>query len=173
MVTINTLNGGNIVITTGGSAPAGHADTWVKWDGDTEWTPVSIEGEEIAFTDGMPDPTGQVENPFDIVAIEIGTDVTSIGAYGFAYCEKLASITIPNSVTSIGDHAFEYCSGLTNVTIPNSVTNIGISMFEYCPGLTSVIFQGKTIEQVQNIEDEYGDKWYPWGISNTSIISVA
>ena len=24
--------------------PAGHADTWVKWDGDTEWTPVNIEG---------------------------------------------------------------------------------------------------------------------------------
>ena len=52
MVTIGTLNGGNITITTGGSAHAGHADTWVKYTGDTEWTPVSIQG-DIALVDDM------------------------------------------------------------------------------------------------------------------------
>ena len=57
MVTIGTLNGGNITITTGGSAPAGHADTWVKYTGDTEWTPVSIKG-EIAIVDDMGFLTG-------------------------------------------------------------------------------------------------------------------
>ena len=40
MVTIGTLNGGNITITTG---PAGHADTWYKYENDTEWRTVSIK----------------------------------------------------------------------------------------------------------------------------------
>jgi hypothetical protein len=44
MVTIGTLNGGNITITTGGSAPAYHADTWYKYANDTEWRTVSITG---------------------------------------------------------------------------------------------------------------------------------
>jgi hypothetical protein len=52
MVTIGTLNGGNITITTGGSAPAGHEETWYKYDGDTEWKTINIEG-TIALVDEM------------------------------------------------------------------------------------------------------------------------
>ena len=37
--------------------PTGHADTWVKYDGDTEWTPVSIEG-TIALVNDIEEPTG-------------------------------------------------------------------------------------------------------------------
>ena len=44
MVTIGTLNGGNIVITTGGSAPAAHEETWYKYAGDTEWRTVMLGG---------------------------------------------------------------------------------------------------------------------------------
>lgn len=54
MVTIGTLNGGNITITTDGSAPVGHADTWYKYAGDTEWKTVSIKG-TIVLIDGMDD----------------------------------------------------------------------------------------------------------------------
>jgi hypothetical protein len=58
------------------------------------------------------------------------------------------------------------------VTIGNSVTSIGYDAFSGCSNLTSMVFQGKTLAQVQNIEDGYGNKYYPWGITNTSIITV-
>ena len=148
-VTINILNAGNMTLGSSGSTPATYEETWYKYDGDTEWRHVNIEG-TIVLVDEMGMPDGYIENPNDIVAIEIGTDVTSIGAW-----------------------AFYGCSGLTSVTIPSSVTSIGVGAFCGCTGLTSVTFLGKTLEQVQNIEDGNGDKQYPWGISDTSIISVA
>ena len=159
------------------SQPASHEETWYKYNGDTEWRTKMLGG-TIALVDDMGTPTGQIENPSDIVAIEIGTGtqanpVTSIGDYAFDGCSGLTSVTIPDGVMNIGGWAFRYCSGLTSVTIPNSVTNIGGWAFLACDGLTSVTFLGKTLEQVQNIEDEYGDISYSWGIINTSIISVA
>ena len=70
--------------------------------------------------------------------IEIGSDVTSIGAYAFAYCYSLASITIPNSVTSIGNYMLNYCYSLASITIPNSVTSIGNYMLNGCYTLASI-----------------------------------
>ena len=87
------------------SQPASHEETWYKYAGDTEWRTKMLGG-TIALVDALEEPTGQIENPYDIVAIEIGTG------------------TQANPVTSIGDYAFGYCSGLTSVTIPNSVTSI-------------------------------------------------
>ena len=144
---------------------SGHADTWYKYANDTEWRTTMLSG-EIALVDEMSFSTGQIDNPWDIVAIEIGTgtqanpltsigpnafnyctnltnvmipsSVTSIKGYAFYNCRGLSSVTIPNSVTSIVDYAFYYCSSLTSVTIPNSVTSIGTCAFSDCSGLTSV-----------------------------------
>ena len=124
------------------AAPAGHAETWYKYAGDTEWRTVMLGG-TIALVDDMEETTGQIENPYDIVAIEIGTGtqanpVTSVGDYAFYYCTWLTSVTIPDCVTSIGNSAFYGCSRLTSVTISDSVTNIGDTAFSGCHGLTSV-----------------------------------
>ena len=214
--------GGNITIGSGGTAPAGHADTWYKYAGDTEWRTVMLGGTIQLFDYG--DQTGQIENAGDIVAIEIGTGtqanpVTRIGDTAFSGCTSLISVTMPDSITSLGymifngctslanvnisnsvtvipqgmfmscesltsisipsrvttieDSVFTECRGLTSVTIPDSVKSIGGSTFYNCSGLTSVTFLGKTMQEVQDIEDEYGRKLYPWGISDTSIIHVA
>lgn len=138
---INKLDGGNITITTGGSTPAGHEETWYKYAGDTEWRTVSIQGSIIGSYDentGENIPTTQIPNVTNVVELEIGTDVTSIGDSAFLYCDKLTSVTIPNRVLSIGNYVFQGCSGLTSITIPNSVTSIGNGAFSYCSGLTSV-----------------------------------
>jgi len=220
MVYIGTLIGGNITI--GSSSPTGHADTWYKYAGDTEWRTVMLGGTIQLFDYG--DQTGQIENAGDIVAIEIGTgtqanpvtriadtafsgstslisvtmpdSITSLGYMifngctslanvnisnsvtvipqgMFMRCESLTSISIPSTVTTIEDDAFDNCSGLTSITIPNSVTNIGRSVFYGCSGLTSITFLGKTMQEVQDIEDEYERKCYPWGIEDTTIIHVA
>ena len=108
-----------------------------------------------------------------ITQVDIGNTVTSIDAEAFGRCSSLTSVFIPDSVMSIGAGAFYNCSGLARLTIPDSVTSIGDYAFYGCSNLANLTFLGRTIEQVQNIVDEEGEKYYPWGISDTSIITVA
>ena len=117
------------------SGPAGHADTWYKYANDSDWRTVSISG-TISGGDGT--PTTQIPNVENVVALEIGTDVTSIGSGAFQYCTSLTNVTIPASVTSIGDSAFFGCNELESVTIPESVTSIGEWAFDGCDLLTNV-----------------------------------
>ena len=70
--------------------------------------------------------------------IEIGENVTNIGAYAFYYCYSLTNLTIPDGVTSIGNNAFYGCYSLTNLTIPDGVTYLGNSAFYFCYALTSL-----------------------------------
>lgn len=96
----------------------------------------------------------------DLISVELGECVTSIGNYTFSGCTSLTSVTIPDTLTYIGEQAFmytpitetyipegvteirssayEYCTRLTSVTIPSTVTTIGSSCFEYCSNLVSV-----------------------------------
>lgn len=53
----------------------------------------------------------------DLVEVEIGDCVTTIGDNAFWNCRSLTSIEIPDSVTRIGDYAFKNCSNLTSVTV--------------------------------------------------------
>ena len=62
MVTIGTLNGGNITITTGGSTPAYHEETWYKYLDDVEYKTVNISG-TIALMDEYGNITEQIEVP--------------------------------------------------------------------------------------------------------------
>ena len=73
-----------------------------------------------------------------LTGITIPDSVTSIGSGMCSGCTSLTSVTIGNGVTSIGGKAFYNCSGLTSVTIPSSVTSIGTSVFQNCSSLTSV-----------------------------------
>lgn len=150
MIEINTLIGNSIEINTGSDGgSSGHADTWYKYENDTEWRNVSIKGSVEGHFDegeGVSFPTEQIPNVKNVVAIEIGTDVTSIGEDAFNDCYlSLTSVTIPNSVTNIGKRAFWNCTHLTSLTIGENVTSIGENAFVQCYRLTSVIFEGKTL----------------------------
>ena len=73
----------------------------------------------------------------NLVEVEIGDCVTSIGEAAFYECSSLTSIDIPDSVTTIGTYAFYNCSSLTSIVIPSGVTSIGQSAFYNCSSLTS------------------------------------
>lgn len=64
--------------------------------------------------------------------------VKAIGAYAFADCGNLHSITIPDSVTIIEGGAFTNCTGLTSITVPNSVTKIKSDAFSGCTILENI-----------------------------------
>ncbi len=132
-VYISTLIGGNITVGSGGSS--GHADTWYKYASDADWRTVSISG---AISGGDGTPTTQIPNVENVVALEIGTGVTSIGKSAFENCSGLQRVTIGDGVNSIGDSAFFGCNGLESVTIPESVTSIGEWAFDGCAILTSM-----------------------------------
>lgn len=98
-----------------------HEETWYKYSGDTEWRTKMLSG-EIALVDYMGTPTGQIDNPGNIIAIEIGTGtqenpLTSIAESGFSQCRSLTSIIVPSTMTSIGYTAFYCCSGISSVTL--------------------------------------------------------
>lgn len=75
----------------------------------------------------------------NLVSVEIGNCVTSIGYNAFVSCASLTSVTIPNTITVIGNYAFEANSLLASVNVPNSVTSIGINAFYACVSLTSCV----------------------------------
>ena len=96
------------------------------------------------------EPTNLIPNVKDAKKIEIGTNIGSIGVQAFYNCKNLETIIIPSTIEYILTDRFDGCENLTNI-----------------------IFKGRTLEQVQNITNYDEEKLYPWGISDTSIISVA
>ncbi|MDR2446779.1 MAG: leucine-rich repeat protein [Treponema sp.] len=67
----------------------------------------------------------------------IPSSVTSIGAWAFANCDSLASITIPSSVTTIEESAFSNCDNLTSVALSQR-TRVGYNAF---PNRTKIVYR--------------------------------
>ena len=79
----------------------------------------------------------------NVTSVTLPDSVTEV-QYGFQSCANLLVVDLGNSITSIGNNAFNGCSSLASVTIPNSVTSIGVSAFGGCSSLTSVTCQAIT-----------------------------
>ncbi len=72
-----------------------------------------------------------------IVAVEIGSGVTSICNYAFRF-SHIQSVIIPDGVLSVGNYAFYGCVYLKTVTFPDSITSFGGSVLGECSSLISV-----------------------------------
>lgn len=77
--------------------PADHKKTWIWFEGQDNYEEFDWSGE---ITNSM---VLDAKNSMEIIKVEIGTNVTSIGEWAFDNCNSLTSITIPDSVTSIED----------------------------------------------------------------------
>ena len=72
-----------------------------------------------------------------IKAIIIDDGVSYIGAYAFADCEGVESVTLPESLTEIARGAFSGCF-MSQITIPANVTKIGEDAFYGCNFLHNI-----------------------------------
>ena len=102
-----------------------------------------------------------------LTSITIPNSVTSIDVWAFAFCYSLTSITIPNSVINIGNSVFWGCESLTSIIIPDSVTSIGDWAFWGCKSLKEVVFKGKTLNEVKQIEN------YSFGIEDENVFKFS
>lgn len=119
-------------------------------------------------------------------SVTIPETVTSIGQSAFGSCKLLSSLDLPSQLSSIGNGAFSDMTSMVDFEIPDSVVTIGDGVFMGCRNLKNVVFgrgvqsigrdafqedipdyvlfKGKTIEQVQAMEN------YPWRIPNPSTV---
>ena len=83
----------------------------------------------------------------NLVSVEIGDCVTSIGEWAFS-TYGVTSVTIPDTVISIGEGAFFSCGSLTSIDIPSGVTSIASMAFQFCSSLTSITVNATTPPQL-------------------------
>ena len=57
----------------------------------------------------------------EIVEIEIGEGITTIGRCAFYGLKKVTTVTIADTVTAIGDYGFYMCKALTEIELPEGV----------------------------------------------------
>ena len=93
---------------------------WAFWD-CTDLMAITVDTRNAVYSDvdGVlfnSNLTTLIQYPGGLAGIYTVPDfVTSVGAYVFADCSKLISVTIPKGVTDIGDSAFAECLNLTSV----------------------------------------------------------
>ena len=133
------------------------SNTRVKYSWSQSWDSLPLSG--TLNSDDLPSRDG-------IRYVGIGSSIDEIGYRAFSGMEFLTGVEIPTTVTAIGAWAFSGAEGMTDIEIPSSVSSIGSDAFFGCHILSSVMFEGKTLEQVQAMEN------YPWGIEDPSKIQV-
>ena len=75
---------------------------------------------------------------FDVVNIEMGPSVLTVGSAAFAYCTAIRRVKLGENVMLIGEGAFDGCENMTYVNIPSKVQVISTYAFNYCTSLTNI-----------------------------------
>ena len=102
------------------------------------------EGGSIAFPTSVINASGSVSGGInyayldDVISVECGETLMTIGGSAFQNCHALESISISKGTTSIGNNAFSSCFSLRSITLPDTVTTLGVNVLGSCSALASV-----------------------------------
>lgn len=58
-----------------------------------------------------------------------GSKLTTIGAFAFNWCDKLASVSLPESLKKLESGVFSMCDSLEAIKVPAGVTELGDAVF--------------------------------------------
>ena len=103
-------------------------------------------------------PWSHFDDELEHVVINDG--VTSVGAYAFAMCSKLTSVSLPSSVFQIDQAAF-YTSNLVRIDIPRIETvSLAQFAFDCCPEGLSIVVPSTLLSTYKSAANwsTYGDK---------------
>ena len=73
----------------------------------------------------------------ELLDIQLGDNMTKIGAFAFANCTKLNNVIVPDSVTTIGQAAFSGNTSLNNIKLSDSMTELANQLFMDCTSFTT------------------------------------
>jgi hypothetical protein len=133
-VTVNV----DLIQVSGNCGQTGTDGSDVTWSYDASSKTLTISGTGPMMYYGLTNdylhstsPWSHLDGELKHVVIEDG--VTSVGAYAFARCSKLTSVSLPASVFQIDQAAF-YTSNLVRIDIPRTeAVSLAPSAFDYCP----------------------------------------
>lgn len=92
-------------------------------------------------------PWSAYDSEIETVVVEDG--VTSVGAYAFAMCSQLTSVSLPASVFQIDQAAF-YTSNVTRVDIPSTaIVTLGANAFDYTPTALQIAVPANLLKTYQ------------------------
>lgn len=111
-------------------------------DFDVRLTLINATTEVHTYSDGVI-PYNAFSGRTDIVKVEIGDGITTIGHNSFDHCESLSSVTFGSGVTTFtqslfGSMAFSCCYSLTNIELPLNISVVPKYLLIECTSLTSV-----------------------------------
>lgn len=102
-----------------------------------KYTTADTAGYTYSYCNGNPLLSGE-DLSGQVVLLEIGDCVTTIGENLFHYSSTLKTVTMLNNVTRINDSAFNLCSELSSVTLSKGLKTIGNYAFAGCSKLANI-----------------------------------
>lgn len=102
-------------------------------------------GQSMIFTIDDTTTTESRENIYTnaIYKIEFGSNVTSLGSFGFGHLNSLKVLTTSKNITSLNQNACSYCFFLEFYLYPSVSTTASSSFYE-CRGLKRILFSKTT-----------------------------
>ena len=86
-----------------------------------------------------------------IILVNIGENITSIGANAFKDCTNIKTVELPDSVVKIGRSAFSGCRNLSgNLKLPAYTVQIGDNAFSGCENLEGILEIPESVETLGN-----------------------
>ena len=101
--------------------------------------------------------TGAFLGNTQLISVDIGNIVKTIGSNAFKTCSSLATVTFQSTSTlaTINGSAL-YGTIISSIIIPNSVTTIGANAFRGCSSLATVTFQATSTLATISTDALYG-----------------
>ena len=116
------------------SGTAGDDISWVL--DDSYCLTLTGTGEMYDYKSGTRPWQAYVEQ---ILSVEIGEGITSVGNYAFFSCDNLLSVSLPSTLVRAGIDSFSYCKVLSSVEFPDGMQELGVAIFFRCENLTRVV----------------------------------
>jgi len=160
-----------------GNLPTGSCGDNLTWVFNEETGTLSITGSGAMYhyntEDGLDifnagtEPAPWAGYASQIKSVQIGEEVTSIGACAFVNCKALSSVNIPESVELVNQFAFYGCDALRSIGFEHDdYDNLDISMGAfYCSNLTDTTIYVNDFWLYPNAITTY-----PWAMSSRNIV---